>query len=105
MPAYLVAVFECHSREEAEAAAESADLSGHAFASVATEIHDTPPVVLSGLVRGGEVSADKDSWSHSRPRTCGAPSRCARFLRSRSGATGPGADARGGMPHGGTDES
>lgn len=61
MPAYIVGVYRHPSREAAERAdrryapwsdAESAD----------TKIHDTPPVVLAGLVKGGEY-ATNDGWA------------------------------------------
>ena len=55
MPAYLVGVYRHSSREAAEQADRMCAPS-HEAESADTEIHDTPPVVLSGLVRGGEYA-------------------------------------------------
>lgn len=54
MPAYLVAVYKHATRESAERA-ETMCAPEHGCDSADIDIHDTPPVVLSGLVRGGEI--------------------------------------------------
>ena len=54
MPAYIVGVYRHQSREAAERADRMCAPS-HEAESADTEIHDTTPVVLSGLVRGGEI--------------------------------------------------
>lgn len=59
MPAYLVGVYRHPSREAAERADRMCAPS-HEAESADTEIHDTPPVVLAGLVRGGEYASAED---------------------------------------------
>ena len=67
MPAYLVGVYRHTSREAAERADRMCALKDEAE-SADTEIHDTPPVVLAGLVRGGEY-ASNEGWAM-------APAKC-----------------------------
>ena len=55
MPAYLVAVYKHATRESAERA-ETMCAPEHGCDSADIDIHDTPPVVLGGLVRGGEYA-------------------------------------------------
>ena len=55
MPAYLVEVYRHPSHESAEHA-ERMCAPSYGAETKDTEIHDTPPVVLAGLVRGGEFS-------------------------------------------------
>lgn len=54
MPAYLVEVYRHPSHESAEHA-ERMCAPSYGAETKDTEIHDTPPVVLAGLVRGGEI--------------------------------------------------
>lgn len=61
MPAYLVAVYRCPSRANAEQVQANFDPGDFSVAEYDTEIHDTPPVVLSGLVKGG-VYASEVEW-------------------------------------------
>ena len=60
-PAYIVGVYRHPSREAAERADRMCAPS-HEAESADTEIHDTPPVVLAGLVRGGEYASAAD-WA------------------------------------------
>ena len=62
MPAYLVAVYRCPSRANAEQVNANFDPGDFSVTECDTEIHDTPPVVLSGLVRGGEYASAED-WA------------------------------------------
>lgn len=60
MPAYLVGIYRHPSREAAERA-DTMCAPDFECEHGDTEIHDTPPVVLSGLVKGGEY-ATVDEW-------------------------------------------
>ncbi len=62
MPAYVVAVCSYPDRAAAESVRDLIDrdaadnaIDGAPSRIVATSVHDTPPVVLAGLVRGGEI--------------------------------------------------
>ena len=56
MPAYLVAVYRCTSRANAEVVRDNFDPGDFADNEHAVTIHDTPPVILAGLVKGGEIA-------------------------------------------------
>jgi hypothetical protein len=64
MPAYLVAVYRCPNRANAEQVKANFDPGDFSVAEYDTEIHDTPPVVLAGLVRGGEIRTEEE-WENS----------------------------------------
>jgi hypothetical protein len=54
MPAYLVAVYSYADRHDAETE-DGLGRPGVLAESTATAIHDAPPVILAGLVKGGEI--------------------------------------------------
>ena len=59
MPAYIVGVYRHPSREAAERADRMCAPS-HEAESADTEIHDAPPVILGGLVKGGEIRTESE---------------------------------------------
>ena len=65
MPAYLVAVYRCPDRANAEQVKANFDPGDFSVTEYDTEIHDTPPVVLAGLVRGGEYQSAEDFYNRS----------------------------------------
>ena len=64
MPAYLVAVFTCADLAAAKAVWGNLDPNDCAEGEAKITIHDTPPVVLGGLVRGGEIRTEEE-WENS----------------------------------------
>lgn len=59
MSVYLTVTFEYASREDAEREGYPGE---NARSYVCEPVSDTPPVVLSGLVKGGEIQTEDDWW-------------------------------------------
>lgn len=55
MPVYLVAAFTCADRAAARAVWGNLDPDACADGKASISVHDTPPVILTGLVKGGEI--------------------------------------------------
>lgn len=95
MPAYIVGVYRHPSREAAERADRMCAPS-HEAESADTEIHDAPPVILGGLVKGGEY-ATVDEWLDSGSETlCIAAD--GRIVSTEDNEDALAAEARGALP-------
>lgn len=66
MPAFLVEVYRHPSHESAELA-ERMCAPSYGAETKDTEIHDTPPIILSGLVKGGEYASVEEWEDRSSP--------------------------------------
>ncbi len=68
MPAYVVEVYRCPDRANAEQVKANFDPGDFSVTEYDTEIHDTPPVVLAGWTEGGAVFTDR-AWQALKPQT------------------------------------
>jgi len=69
MPAYLVVQYTCADLAAAKAVWANFDPGDFADNEHAVSVHDTPPVILAGLVRGGEY-ATVDEWEEGSEDLC-----------------------------------
>jgi len=95
MPAYLVGIYRHPSREAAERA-DTMCAPDFECEHGDTEIHDTPPVVLSGLVKGGEYASAEDWCDNIGPLEVLATAADGRVVSDYDDARS--AEARGALP-------
>lgn len=93
MPAYLVAVYSYPDRATATADTIQSVLAD----SCVHAIHDTPPVVLSGLVKGGEIRTVDDWHPNMLDTMCVCVAADGRYVPDRLSAI-MAAEARGALP-------
>ena len=96
MPAYLVAVFTCADLAAAKAVWGNLDPNDCAEGEAKITIHDTPPVVLGGLVRGGEYASVGEWFASESPSEVLYLSADGRIVRAYNDAAA--AESRGALP-------
>ena len=96
MPAYLVVQYTCADLAAAKAVWANFDPGDFANNEHAVSVHDTPPVILAGLVKGGEY-ATVDEWLDSGSETlCIAAD--GRIVSTEDNEDALAAEARGALP-------
>jgi hypothetical protein len=96
MSVYIVAVYHHPTRESAEQAVKMYS-PAHGCESADVEVVDAPPVVLSGLMKGGEIQTVDDWHPNMLDTLCVCVAADGRYVPDRLSAI-EAAEARGALP-------